>query len=422
MDHHSMASKISILLFASLFVISAICLGHVETAPNPERLHLSVLKQNCTFEYRPSGISLDIKKIINGTDFVEVPQFTLNGNNMSMLIGLCKGISGKSCQGKANKGTGACLIDHSFNTTTLDANNSKIVGSIQRAGLKLKDGRLVYLINHFDHNTNNTKDYKFEDVRVEFFCANETQSHPNFVKYENNTYVFEWAWKEICDALKSTPKPKVLVMKDDHFGQNVTSSTTSSASHPPLSDKDLKINFNSELKTAKELHDETHDDSKKILEQSSQQQHQHQQPSSSSTTTTSRPSVATKPSQHDTDKREEIKPKDMDRSEESAKMVKTGNTSSNQDKDKQNNDINSKPSSAGANKLDGSVKMNKLHKFFMISLIVVSLAGFVVLIFILDKKTRLRIPLSNIRRQARQALQPQTPYTRVDSFHHHLDI
>uniref|UniRef100_A0A6G1S980 Cation-independent mannose-6-phosphate receptor n=1 Tax=Aceria tosichella TaxID=561515 RepID=A0A6G1S980_9ACAR len=56
-------------------------------------------------------------------------------------------------------------------------------------------------------------------------------------------------------------------------------------------------------------------------------------------------------------------------------------------------------------------KMNGVHKFFMISLIVLSFGAFIVVIFVLDKKTRLRVTL----RQARQAFQSnnQQPYSRV---------
>lgn len=62
-------------------------------------------------------------------------------------------------------------------------------------------------------------------------------------------------------------------------------------------------------------------------------------------------------------------------------------------------------------------KMNNMHRFFMISLIVMSLAAFMVIIFIMDKKTRFNIPLNNIRRQARQVFQPApVPYSRVSDF------
>lgn len=55
-------------------------------------------------------------------------------------------------------------------------------------------------------------------------------------------------------------------------------------------------------------------------------------------------------------------------------------------------------------------KMNSAHKYFMISLILLSFVAFIVIIFVLDKKTRLRVTL----RQARQAFQPnQQTYSRV---------
>lgn len=62
-------------------------------------------------------------------------------------------------------------------------------------------------------------------------------------------------------------------------------------------------------------------------------------------------------------------------------------------------------------------KMNSVHKFFMITLIIVSLAAFIVVIFVLDNKTRLRVKL----RQARQVFQSnnQQPYSRVID---HLDL
>lgn len=55
-------------------------------------------------------------------------------------------------------------------------------------------------------------------------------------------------------------------------------------------------------------------------------------------------------------------------------------------------------------------RMGNGHRFLMISLIIVSFGAFIVIIFVMDKKTRLRITL----RQARQAFQPnQQPYSRV---------
>lgn len=60
--------------------------------------------------------------------------------------------------------------------------------------------------------------------------------------------------------------------------------------------------------------------------------------------------------------------------------------------------------------INSSPKMNSAHKYFMISLILMSFVAFIVIIIVLDKKTRLRVTL----RQARQVFQSnEQPYSRV---------
>lgn len=355
----------------------------------------------CSIYYPPLNMTIDIKSLTNNKELIEVPNITINGEKKSMMLGICQGISSKtlSCEGKSTSTTSACLLEAnlSSNLTSLSANvnNSEIVGTISKSYIRFADNRLYLESQPLNKscsfpqgpNFNATKQIS---TRIEFYCSSDSdiQDKPTFLGFNECVYVFEWGSKAMCfetypvEASQSTDGGKVL-----------PKSSSSEVDPKKLSDKKLKINLEEDPKTPVEMHKETTTDAKKIIQGHNES------------------IKKTKTTQPESDKDEHQK----------------SNTAQAPLENKSSNSVNSTTEDKSANtepkkvtnlkQLNGNNRMDKLHKFFMICLIVMSLGGFMIFIFILDKKTKLRIPLGNITRQTRQAFQPQpVPYTRVDQF------
>lgn len=313
---------------------------------------------NCSINYEPQGIKIDIKRIVKNATRVEVKDLVIDGKKKNVMIGLCQGIKPYElkCAGKSNAATTSCLYDAgSKSPLNLTKDNSEIIGSIAKSFIKLGDGK-VYLESFAHNKTCNIPIGRKLNVthpvgtRIEFVCSDTTDDKPKFLGYNECIYQFEWGSNLVClEGLKNNI--------------SVTNRTDGSQS-VKLTDKDLKIDLNEQPKNAQDKHQETLRDSQ-IMNISEKSPSDNNGSAANST-------------------------KDAPPKEPNIPVVVQPQSNS---------------------------RMNKLHKFFMIALIVMSLAGFIVVILILDRKTQFRFPLGNMRRQARQAFQPQpVPYTRVDQF------
>lgn len=333
----------------------------VRACPVPD---VQVPATNCEIKYEPLGIDIDLKKVFVNQTLVEVSNITINGKNKTMMLGLCKGIdpSKYRCAGKSSRGTSACLIEEGGL-----AKNSEIVGSNLKSVIKLADSRLLlesYAVNRtcevpVTPGFNYTRQV---GTRIEVVCSMTDYLKPEFIGFEDCVYVFEWGSSALClENMISQPKTSETSNSSTAANPTITP-LPNSTPVPKTNHTENHDNSTSDTdaKSAHDLHKDTIADSKEMLKPEGTESH----------------SSATKAPQV-------IKP-------------------------------------AEATVLPG--KMNKVHKFFMIGLIVMSLTAFVVVIFILDRKTNFKIPLGRIGRRARQALRPQpVPYTRVN-FNDNLDL
>lgn len=312
----------------------------------------------CSISYEPLGIKIDIKQIVNNSTSVEVKDIMIDGKKKNIMMGLCRGIKSSklSCEGKSNSLTASCLYDADVKSlVNLTKNNSEIIGSVSKSFIKLGDGK-VYL---------------------ESFANNKTCDIPTGPNL-NATHPIGTRIEFVCSNITDV-EPKFLGFNECIYqfewrsnlicleglknNISVTNKTDGSQS-AKLTDKELKIDLSDQPKSAQDKHKETLKDSQ-IMNNSGKLPSDNNGSAANSTKGAS--------------------PKEP------------------------NIPVIVQPQS--------NSRMNKLHKFFMIALIVMSLAGFIVVILILDKKTQFRFPLGNMRRQARQAFQPQpVPYTRVDQF------
>lgn len=330
---------------------------------------------DCKLRYEPAGIDIDVSQMIKNTTLVEVPN--IHGLNKKMVLGICKPVpTSYNCEGKKTSSTSACLIDTSNNDGGMEsgntAKNSKIVATITKSTLRLADDRL-YMESSAVNRTCSTpvgdarsgfNVTKQIGVRIEFYCSAKEQREPTYLGFDDCTYTFEWASPLMC--FEETPS----LVKNGSDNKATTVETLSP--RPPTSDDVAK-------KVADELHKATMKEASEIngAIESHQEHHHKEQPRPADVATTT----------------ELIERKSG---------VDTGRLAAN---------------SSGAAIQEPQLakpKMNLLHKFLMISLIIMSLVAFLVIILVLDKKTRLRIPLGSIRRQARQSFQAQSvPYSRV---------
>lgn len=310
---------------------------------------------NCSISYEPQGININLKQIFNNLSHVEVKDISMDGKKKNFMLGLCQGIKQTTlrCEGKSSAQTTGCLYDANSTSPLKTKDNSEIIGSISKSFIRLSDGR-VYL---------------------ESFALNKTCSIPMGRNF-NATQQIGTRIEFFCSS-KDDEVPKYLGYDECIYlfewgfksmcleGFNGSLYENNGNRSIKLSDNELKIDLNEQPKSAKEKHQQTLSDSEKII--SNSEVHVSSSNNNGSAEAT------------------EVIPKEPDVSS----TVKPQNSS----------------------------RMNKLHKFFMIALIVMSLAGFIVVILILDRKTQFKFPLGNMRRQARQAFQPQpVPYTRVDQF------
>lgn len=345
------------------------------------------------------------------------------------------------CEGKDNWQTSACLYDPvkpDSGYAVISKDNSKIVGSIGESKLKHVGDR-IHLESFAAKSTcqsSNSSEITRIGTRVEFLCNPTTSDKPTFLAYKDCTYIFEWPTKVVCHVADKYDSQGVK--KTNSTAINGTVSTTEkSASN--LSDDDLKINLDDKPKTAQEAHKQTLNDASKVIDGSvnktkseppkngnkeDKKDKVNPTPGASkadkSASSTAPPSNAKQ-----ADRKTAVPATPSGTKRPDTNHTTTGSTTMPPSAKKPYTDHKTASSTAAPNPqqsdLNKPQRMNKLHKFFMIGLILTSLGAFVVVIFILDRKTRLRIPLSNIRRQVSQAFQPQpVPYTRVDQFNDSL--
>lgn len=327
---------------------------------------------NCEIKYEPLGIDINLKEILTNESFVEVSDMNVNGKNKTMILSICQGISLETyrCANKSSRGTSACLLEGSGRNSS-EPSKSEILGTIAKTTIKLEDSRL--LIESYAPNKtcevpvspgfNYTRQLS---TRIEVVCAEKDEPKPKFVAFEDCVYLFEWASSEIC-LENMINQPQVIRPSNSSFTPKPIIITPSNGSLPVPThnqSEDLRNPDPDEAsnRTAHDLHKDTVADSKRIL------------------------------------KPEEISPSQITNQEPKKDSIVTNQS------------------------IQPTTKMNRAQKFFMIGLIVMSLTAFVVVIFILDRKTNFKIPLGRIGRRARQAFRPQpVPYSRV-SFNDNLDL
>lgn len=344
-------------------------------------------------KYEPLNINFNLTELTGGKDKVEVTDVNINGTQKTMWLGLGRGLDTSSikCENKSTMLTTACLVDTDKNVTT---RKSEIVGTSGKSYIRLADDR-IYLESFAANKTCQTQLQHFNEsrqvgTRVEFLCSMTNSDKPTFLGYRDCIYVFEWPSKRMCLESLMVDTPIVNNHVKIEKNNSLVSNRTDVAANKSVSKvTDLKINSEENAKTGHELHKHTMSDALNTtnIVRASEVKF------GSATMNVTKEEKATK-----TEPVPSVK-----------QPVANSTVSSTTPATKRQSDDVNQP------------KMNKFHKFFMIGLILTSLAAFVVVIFILDKKTRLRIPLSNIRHQVRQAFQPQPmPYTRVDQFNDSL--
>lgn len=327
---------------------------------------------SCAIKYEPLGIDINLKSLFINLTSVEVSGIDIGGKNKTMLLGLCQGINPSEyrCAGKGSRSTSACLLDGGEKKLG-DAKNSEIVGSVTKSTIKLTDSHI--LLESFATNktcevpvTNGFNYTRQVGTRIEFVCSETDALKPKFAAFEDCVYVFEWGSSKLClENMISQTQPN---KHSDSTTLKPTITPAPSSSQVPITnhtDSHKNPNFDDTTKTPHDMHKDTMADSKEMMD-----------PEKTPENPPPKPQIINPESKKDSN---------------SQTVQPTG-------------------------------KMNKVHKFFMIGLIVMSLTAFVVVIFILDRKTNFKIPLGRIGRRARQALRPQpVPYTRV-GFNDNLDL
>jgi len=357
----------------------------IHACPVPE---IGAPSTDCSIKYKPLDIDIDLRSLTKNASFVEVSNFKLEGKEKNMMLGICRGIDKNimKCEGKSTSATTACLIDAGYNTTDRKANNSEIVGSITKSFIRLADNRLY--LESFATNKScqipagrNFNATRQVGTRIEFYCSDYDDDKPKFLGFEDCIYTFEWGTRLLCFETAGTIGfPKIQI------GGVVTNLSTNIEPKKTtnLSDESLKIQLDQKQKSASEMHKATLDNSVTIIEPK-------------------------KKTDEEVVKNIAVEKIQSERSRTPAQNVSIPKS------------VTVKTTSSETTQLPK--KMDTIPKFFMISLIVMSLTAFILIIFILDKKTRLRIPIGNIRRQARQVFQPQpVPYSRVNEFNDSLDL
>lgn len=359
---------------------------------------IKVPATNCKIKYPELGIDIDVKKLLKNVTQIEADFSIAGGIKKRMIFGVCQGLPRSGCGGKMSSSTSACLVDgiSSGPSTPLQANNSEIVGSITKSFIRFADDRL-YLETSAHNKTCSTKSRSLNvtkqlGTRIELYCSAEAQEKPKYLGFEDCTYIFEWASPELCHEslapisspkrMKSpslsvvTPKPP-KVQPQETTNKSITTSAPTQTK--PSRKNPVVVEVDTKAKSAREKHVDTLNSAAKITQQAIK----------------GMPAIA--------------------RQEATSSVVVAP----------------TKAPIAGVDKVEIQPvpaknlqpRMDSTHKFFMISMILMSLVGFVVVIFILDKKTRLRVPISAIRRRAGQAFQAQpVPYSRVDNFNDSLDL
>lgn len=350
-----------------IFILLSLTISTISVLGDPIQF---IKGKDCSFKYRPYGVDINLKNLTGGTDIIDVDI----DHNTRIKLSLCRGFKG--CEGKSNSGTIACKIKLDDKTkdinSTLTKDNSIVIGNISKYDLKLSPtyDRLIYHARTYNESAcipeNKSEKLPYQ-THIEFYCnSNSTSKKPKYVGFNNCTYQLEWGWEEMCKikaTIESAIKNKttVNVIKDDNINNNST-------------DSDLKINLEPRPKSAKELHQETVNDAKKLLHLENDQNNTNHQQQQSTNNTTIPIKVAI----------------DMNK-------TKT---------DDNHNDAHTISSNLK------NTKTNSTHNPIpMIGLIIISLVGFVILSFVLEKKTR----LGEIRRR-RLAFNQQSdvPYTRVE--------
>lgn len=346
--------------------------------------------QDCKFDYEPLGISIDVKQITGNKAWFEIPNIDKSGKKM--ILSVCNSLPKKmSCGGRVNSQTTACLVDDTTKSFNMElfkgsSNNSRIVGSMLKSTLKLADDILFYESNAVNQTCSTPVVGRLGSsitrqigVRIEFVCAAEAQQSPTFAGFDDCTYLFVWGSPLVCfealDSKAQRPDNDKQPKPIDNSHISMPSAVETLSPKPAINHADTGT---TSTKTPLEQHKET------LSEATSVNESVKVHPDGEQTKTQVRPVAAES---------------EATRSQKSA-VDKTEVTNPALHKVEQQQP-------------QQQPKMNIVHKYFMICLIVMSLVAFLVVILVLDKKTRLRVPLSSIRR-ARQAFQPQpVPYSRV---------
>lgn len=337
---------------------------------------------NCRIRHNLLNVELDLRKMAANQSSVLVNDIRIDGQLRDMQLGICQGLKDITCEGQNKASTSACLIDKSVSANVKTKVNSKTVGSILKSSIKLTDDRVYLESSAVNKSCSIAEGPHFNitkplGTRIEFFCASEQAEKPKFLGFDDCVYVFEWGTPIMC-------LEHALVDYQDTIPEikNTHSSTTEKPEPKPIPvPKVVSTSDETQHLSPKDKHKMTLDDAKKVSEHSQNDagveshEYHNKQPSPADTKTTH---------STQTDKQSLV----------DIKLVEQ-----------------TKP------------KMGSFQKVFMIGLIVMSLSAFIVAIFILDKKTRLRVPIAAIRRRAGQAFQPApVPYSRVDRFNDSLDL
>lgn len=339
---------------------------------------------NCRIRHNLLGVELDLHKMSANHSTVLVNNIKVDGQLKDMQLGICNGLPVKeiTCEGQHRASTSACLIDNSIGSSVKTRDNSKIVGSIMKSYIKLTDDRVHLESMAVNKSCSITQGPHFNitkplGTRIEFFCAPEQAEKPEYLGFDDCVYVFEWGTPIMC--LEHAPLRSKEVALKDKSNSKASGKEESSSNKPTVI---VPTHNDDKYLSPEEKHKFTLDDAKKILDPAHNtsaiglNNDAHTSPLTADTTKNSSNSQSNKPNLVDTKQEEQIKP-----------------------------------------------KMGNLQKVFMIGLIVMSLSAFIITIFILDKKTRLRVPIAAIRRRAGQAFQPvPVPYSRVNRFNDSLDL
>lgn len=310
--------------------------------------------RSCRFDI-PGNI-LDMRDIPGFKTNVTLPIKDGLSNSKNLTISFCRGIEKKSlrCAGKSTSITTACLYDSSksSNLSLLNETNSKVVGNVNFTQFIFDDTKLenntyaklqpeVYWYAHvhdMDCSLTDGGPKTHIGTRVNFECQNEV--------FKNNTephYIgfsnctYNFGWT----IPQVCDRLKKLSLSDvtQPLKQNQTIATNSSA----------QTDVNKNESTSYDLSENGNSNSTK-------------------------------------DDKMTVKPTETQSINNNKNINAQNQTSTNQ--------VNNRSSAKEA-------RMNYFHKIFMISLVLISLVGFIVGLFILDKKTQIRIPLGNLSSRTR---------------------